>query len=281
MRNVALGARCVNFVPHERVRMTIDEQGFLSPEIAAWIEKHRAEHRPWFTLAMNLNAAAHQLLLKIPLDDEVFLLTLLFVRGLTSFQAAIILAERGMTQDARTVARSCFETVFCFGAVRQDQGFIEKFEKAAVHSKKTFANAQLAGSSKLEPEAADILDQFLRDLAQTGEEGEPFVWKEVAKLAGLSGVYDVYYRGLSNDAAHPSLIALKRFWDAKENNVTLRYGPDVGDVKDTLIAACTAFWYLVAWTAERLEHDENNEKLRQCFERYKQLIEIEKATRAP
>ena len=119
--------------------MTIDEQGFLSPEIAAWIGKHRAENRAWFSLAMDLNSVAQQelLLLEVPLEDsKAVLATLLFVRGLSSFQAAILLAERGMTQDARTIARSCFESVFCFGALRKDRDFLGKFEKHDVHSKK-------------------------------------------------------------------------------------------------------------------------------------------------
>jgi hypothetical protein len=80
--------------------LTIDEQGFLSPEIAAWIGKHRAENRAWFSLAMDLNSVAQQelLLLEIRLEDnKAVLAALLFVRGLSSFQAAILLAERGMT----------------------------------------------------------------------------------------------------------------------------------------------------------------------------------------
>jgi hypothetical protein len=79
------------------------------------------------------------------------------------------------------------------------------------------------------------------------------LYEEVAKSARLSSVYDVYYRGLSNDAAHPSLISLKRYWESNENNVIFRWGPDVNDVEETLVAACTAIWYLIAWMAERVE----------------------------
>jgi hypothetical protein len=92
--------------------MTIDEEGFLSPKISGWIEKHRAENRAWFAHAMDLNSVAQRLLLEVPLDNETLPFKLFFVRGLSSFQAAILLAERGMTQDARTIIRSCFETVF-------------------------------------------------------------------------------------------------------------------------------------------------------------------------
>jgi hypothetical protein len=66
----------------ESSHMTIDEQGFLSPEIAAWIDKHRAENRAWFSLAMDLNSVAQQelLLLEVPSEDnKAFLAAQFFV----------------------------------------------------------------------------------------------------------------------------------------------------------------------------------------------------------
>jgi len=262
--------------------MTIDEQGFLSPEIAAWIGRHRAENRAWFSLATDLNSVAQQelLLLEVPLEDnKAVLATLLFVRGISSFQAAILLAERGMTQDARTIARSCFESVFCFGALRKDRDFLGKFEKHDVHSKKKLANALLTGGLKLEVEVTEKLRQFRDDLERSGVKEESLnVW-QAAKSAGLGGVYDVYYRGLSNDAAHPSLTALNCYLDVDKNKQIkgFRGGPDVTDVEETLIASCTACGYLVAWMAESVEHPEIKERLDRCSEEYKRLIEVANA----
>jgi hypothetical protein len=265
--------------------MSIDEQGFLSPDITAWIDKHRAENRAWFALATNLNSIAQrELLLLEPAaeDNEAIVAAQLFVRGLSSFQAAILLAERGMVLDARTITRSCFETVFLFGALHKDRGFLEKFEQADVHNKKTFANAQLAGRVKLLPEAAETLTQFLEDLGQSGEKGRPLNLKEVADAAGLRNEYDVYYRGLSNDAAHPSLIALKRYCEVDANNELkgLRWGPDVKDVEETLVFSCTACVYLVAFMAERLGHAEITQRWGRCWEEFKRLIEVRKAAAA-
>jgi hypothetical protein len=262
--------------------MTIDEQGFLSPRIAAWIDKHHAENRPWFSLARDLNSLAQQelMLLEVPLEDNnASLAAQLFVRGLSSFQTTILLAERGMTQDARTITRSCYETVFCFGALHKDPGFLEKFEKGDMQGKKTFANTLLAGGSKPEAEVTEMLSRFLDDLEQSGEQAARFSIKQAAKSAGLGAVYDAIYRGLSNDAAHPSLIALKRYCAVDENNEFkgFQFGPDVKDVEETLIISCTACWYLVTWMAERLENTEIKEKLDRIAEEYKQLIEVTKA----
>ena len=141
----------------------------------------------WFGHAMDINLIAQQLLLEVPLEDKkAFLAALLFVRGLSSFQAAILLAERGMIQDARTITRSCFETVFCFGALHKDPGFLEKFEKHDIYGKRAFANALPVG--ELEPDAAEILSQFFDGLERSGEKGERLKWESVANSVGLGHV---------------------------------------------------------------------------------------------
>jgi hypothetical protein len=151
--------------------MSIDEQGFLSPDIEARMAERRAGNQAWFGHAMNVNSVAQQLLLEFQVkDNQTLWAALLFVRGLSSFQAAILLAERGMIQYARTIVRSCFETDFCFGALDKNPGFLEPFEKRDVYGKSAFANALPAG--KLVPDVAQILSQFQDGVARSGEKGE-------------------------------------------------------------------------------------------------------------
>jgi hypothetical protein len=174
--------------------MSINEQGFLSPDITAWIDKHHAKNRAWFNHAIDLNSLAQQLLLELPIyDDASLLVALLFVRGLSSFQAAILLTERGMTQDARTVVRSCIETVIYLGAHLKNRDFVAKLEKANLHSKKTFANAQRSVSFPLAGEVAEKIDHFLEELERSGEKPERLNLEEIAKSAGLADLYKVSY----------------------------------------------------------------------------------------
>jgi hypothetical protein len=76
--------------------MSIEGQGFLSPEIAASIDKHRTENRAWFNLAIDLNSLALQLWLEVPSmiaqqsrpeapseEKKAFYAALLFVRSLS------------------------------------------------------------------------------------------------------------------------------------------------------------------------------------------------------
>jgi hypothetical protein len=99
--------------------MSIEDQGFLSSDMAWWIGKHRAENCDWFNVAADLNGAAQALRLKMtPRDDDdhqSVVVTVCFLRGLSQFQGSLIMAERGMAKVAFTLVRGCFETVFFMG----------------------------------------------------------------------------------------------------------------------------------------------------------------------
>jgi hypothetical protein len=109
---------------------TIDQAGFLSSEISSWIERHKSNPRcrEWFVLAEDLNRFLQKAItvIKAPsYDSQIFNAVLLFLRGVSSFQGTVLLAERGMTNDARTLLRSCFETLFYLRAVLEDPNFVE------------------------------------------------------------------------------------------------------------------------------------------------------------
>ena len=53
-------------------------------------------------------------------DNQQLIAAALYGRTLTSFQAAIVLAERGMIGDARTIVRAAAETAIVLAAVAQD-----------------------------------------------------------------------------------------------------------------------------------------------------------------
>jgi hypothetical protein len=67
--------------------MSIAEQGFLSPDIARFVAKHRADNKAVFDLADNLNRTAQRLMLgtEVRMEGDVLseknLAQLLFVRA--------------------------------------------------------------------------------------------------------------------------------------------------------------------------------------------------------
>ncbi len=262
--------------------MTIDELGFLSPQITNWVRRHHAENVEWFQLAESLNRVAHRQLglLEAPANNnQLFVASLLFMRALSNFQGAIILAERGITQEARTIVRGCFENIFYIGALKNHSKFADMLIVDDTDRRTKIARAllKLPVDFGLRSDQFEKLTQFVKGIGNSGNDVRTVSVAEAARLAGLSEVYDTFYRGLSNDAAHPSITALNRHVKADATNVVsgLRWGPDVSDVEDTVSGACTACIYLVALTNDLFGLTDVGVDLGRCWNEYKRLIQVQ------
>jgi hypothetical protein len=260
--------------------MTIDREGFLSADISTWIEKHRRENREWFELASDLNRVAHQqlALLKIPSEDnKAFTAALLFIRGLSNFQGAILTAERGMTLETGTLARSCFETVFYLGALSRSPEFIKRLiaDDADRRGKIARSLLKLPENSGLKQEHLEKLNRFLAGVEESDIAAKPIQIFDMAVCAGLKDFYDTYYRPLSNDSSHPSMTALNRHVESNDTGVVtgLKWGPDVHDVRYMLKAACTACVCLIFFATEIFKQNEIFAAFESCWATYKRLIE--------
>ena len=261
--------------------MTIDKLGFLSPDISAWIKKHRIENQSWFALIDKLNILGNRELaqLKVPSTDNIaFIAACLFIRGLSNFQGAIILAERGMTLEGRILVRSCFENVFFIGALLKEPKFIDCLNQDDASRRKKMADKLKnlpKDSSGLEKSHFDKLDRFLEELDKSGRETKNLQIANAAKIAGMLECYDTIYCGLSNDAAHPSLTSLNRHIAADANNVIagLHLGPQVDDIEDTIGIACAAVLQLIVAIRAILYSGDANKELEEVFTEYQRLTQ--------
>lgn len=92
---------------------TRPNEGFLSSEISRSVSKIHDGFPLWFEVANSINELGMRilpLLQPVKTNDQQLLVAALYGRALTSFQSAYILAERGLTADARTVVRAAVET---------------------------------------------------------------------------------------------------------------------------------------------------------------------------
>lgn len=231
--------------------MSIAEQGFLSPDVARFIGRHRQENKAAFDLADALNRSAQRLMLGSEVRMEGDLLSeknlaqLLFVRAVSSFQGTVLMAERGAVVEARTLARSCLETVFALvAAVKMDETFIDRMVRNEMGSKSKGANWLLNRANNtdfLPPEAEAQLQGFIDRLKAENEPTGAFATEEMARRAGLDGLY-IFFRQLSSDAAHPMLEALNRYIDNGQGGVgpNIVWGPKcgAGEIADTVVMAC-------------------------------------------
>ena len=256
-------------------RVSFDLDGFLSADITQWVAKHRAEHSTWFGLCERLNRLAFSQLkqLNVASDDRTLVLrALLFVRALSAYQAALLLAERGMTLEARVLARTCLEALFHLGALTNEPDRVDDFIDDEITGKRRLARA--LRSLPEEHCFNEDLDERLKDyLAKTdGHNRRNLVVEVAAKAAGLQSVYDVYYRSMSNDAAHPTLTALRRFvYEGVGGEMRgFRLDPEVSDMENTVATIAVMGVYLTRYGSDLVEGEGFGAEIEACWALYKE-----------
>ena len=100
-----------------------EEEGFLSVGVTNGIVSLRAENADWFKLAEDTNAAlmrtaiaATSTVKTTSMAPEAVAVRVL-LRSCGTFQGVILLTERGMVAEGRTLARSLIENAFCITAL--------------------------------------------------------------------------------------------------------------------------------------------------------------------
>ncbi len=210
-------------------------------------------------------------------DNRALLILLFFARALSSFQGALLLAERGMTVEALTLARSCLESAFFLGATAADTGFAERLVSSdAAHKKKVarWLTSPEAAVTELAPEQIDKLRGFLANLKDAATPAAPLPIKQAADAAQLSDIYETVYRDLSDRAAHPSLNSLLRHIEVDDhgNAVALRFGPETNDLPETILAMTTALFYGIVGMGSAFAQDAWGAEIDACWEIHKELI---------
>lgn len=230
--------------------MTFIDAGFWSRELDGWCDKKRVEHDLWYSLADDVNADAMKVLfLAAPNKSNTreLLAAVLYGRALQSVQAVILLSRRGLITDARALARGCLESAIVLGGLAH----IENFEKELIddhhRSRQRTANVLLEAkplNPGLTDEQREQLRKIFGSIATESQPGGPksLVLEQVARRAGLESAYNMLYRPLSGDAAHPTIESLTRLVtsgaDGEIEGIAFR--PTDTDLENTLSAAITS-----------------------------------------
>jgi hypothetical protein len=226
------------------VSPSILEAGFLSPDNESFIDEYRRKYRDWFDLIYRVNCYGQTIMADAELKvtekgaaDPKLIALLLLVRTLSNYQAVVLLAERGMVVEARTLARSCYENVYCMAALQQDgEAFVKRMVDDDAVSRKKMANALLRRAGALEQAgagAAERLEGNVANIDARAPDAVRLVLEQAAEKAGVGDLY-LFYRQLSWDSAHPTVQALSRYFSGDRHQ--LWWGPETkGDeIADTL-----------------------------------------------
>ncbi|WMY11758.1 DUF5677 domain-containing protein [Paraburkholderia phenoliruptrix] len=220
--------------------------GFLGREMGQWMHDNRVRHAALFdhaTLVKDLAIELARRLAVRPVTARDELLTTLLLRAVSSFEGVILLSERGMLVEARTLTRNAYETAFFIGALIEDETFVKRMDSDHMRHRKTLATELTNDESHrdaLGEEAVANIEAFLAELAQSEQQFDRLVSEHAARLAGMTPLYH-FFRDLSADA-HPTIQSLGRYTDGDTENKGFRLMPR-GDCADLALALATSAMY--------------------------------------
>jgi hypothetical protein len=138
--------------------MSFQDEGFLSDTLNHCF-REMTECSEWFNLAFRLNRWAHRFALTERefevegngLADVKALTSMLFFRALSNFQGCIVLADRGLIVEARTLARSCGESALSMFGAKFDPDHWKALMDDEVKSRRSRARLLMGNSHWMTP----------------------------------------------------------------------------------------------------------------------------------
>ncbi len=254
--------------------MSIEVDGYLSfKKSPRNVRRIRRHYRQEFQLVHRLNRVGQRRFMAVtcPPDDNIALLVLLlFARTLSAFQGAAIMAERGMIIEARTLARSCFESVFVLGALENDPTFVDRLVGADNSYRKHAADTLKSNShlySHLTPNQKLEIEKLQEFLSDPDTKLAKIIFDQAASKAGLDGQYEMFYRELSYNAAHPTVESLRQhlIFDSQDNVVSLRFVPDRSELSTVVAEMTTALFTALGLLDKRFPMPETDAEFEACW----------------
>jgi len=220
--------------------MPIDESGFLATEIQHWIKRIRQDHSALFMLADEVNRLCQKSMFELDAHNrnvQEMLVATLYIRVLSNYQGAILLCERGMTPEARTVLRAMLEALFSLCAIAKEQklavDFVKEDQRRRLKFLVKYRKVYDGLPEHVDPHEIETLEEELKKEKNEIRERSTEEW---AKEAGLHDWYLTAYAVLS-DSVHSKVRDLERylFLNEKEEVVRFRWGPDDNWIQEILV----------------------------------------------
>ncbi|WP_321820847.1 MULTISPECIES: DUF5677 domain-containing protein [unclassified Burkholderia] len=191
--------------------MTFETEGFAGDNAARLRAEQRQRNEELFNFSDECARLALTIagLLASAKNKRQLVVAAFFARSVAHFQAAISLAELGMTLESLSVSRGLLETVFVMLAIVEDAVAPHELAKHDYASRVKHANTLL--NSKDYPNVEQFKDQ-LRDFADLYVDTTAIDMREFARRGKALAAYDGLYRHLSHHAAHPSLSSVDGYF---------------------------------------------------------------------
>lgn len=249
----------------------IETDGFLSDDAIEGRAIFRERFSEIFALAEDLNRVAVAKLGEVKLsniDDSRWVLYLLAIRIIESYEAIIILMERGMLTPAKLIIRPLLEALFTLAALEKDKGLIAKYFDAQneahfllLRSSTQWRNEDLKKIFKESKLEAKFIQKKEERKVSPPASLSPIEW---AKAADCEDFYHFYYVQYAS-FTHSNLSALEDHMERDgEEKVEASFGPTITGFNDLLRDAtsftllsvmhmCSAFHLEIDSDADRIQ----------------------------
>ena len=227
--------------------MSIDEQGFLSDDIVQCRDQIRQQYARYFDFIQRVNTYCQQVKFRIDgtnANDQNLMASRLMIKLLADTQAAVLLVERGLASQARTLLRSACETCIILRRVCQDQEFHRLFSASEKLTQIRWLKNILNDTS---PSLNEIRKGFRHrgitlDAIRRREQGlkdsgvKKVEISSSAKKAGLSGLYYSAYTLYCQDThASPYVLDSYSSPDQTGDFEDIAWGPVMDNLEDALL----------------------------------------------
>jgi transcriptional regulator with XRE-family HTH domain len=221
--------------------MSINEHGFLSPEILGYQPQIRNQYAGYFDLIHRVNTFCQETQCRLSVHNHDTQETSLMIQLLHNVQGSVLLLERGLASQARILLRAGLEALILLQNVCDHEEFCRAFILASERDRLKLQRAIQANPAPVfDAVRPHITQQTIEKLATelaTAEVSSQTI-KELARLAGLQHLYDSMYRLFSQDV-HTSARTLERYlvFDEASGDVqTFAWGPETTDMHVELMA---------------------------------------------
>ena len=202
----------------QRVEDAMRVDGFLASALEDYKHDLREDHPEWFDLAERVNRVSVSTWTSYAIQEEDFhlnhyipVVVRLMARAMNSFSSCVILANRGLTVEAGTQARSVYEAAFWMAWFRLSPHMaIRAFVMDDLISQQNMVKDEIA-VSKPGSEKHQRLTEELAEIERSipAKQGKANMF-EIATDGGYANQYQSY-RLLCAHAAHASVTSTNRY----------------------------------------------------------------------
>jgi len=204
---------------------TIETDGYLSNQITYWIKKNWNQNSRWFNLCKEINRFSHTTMFKMIVHNKCkleLMVALLYIRSMSNFQGVIIMAERGMVNEAKTLLRCLLECGFAVVAIDKDKTIVDRLildDRIQQLEKLKAMKRNIENGVPLPKDtfSIDEIKTFIKDVKSEIKKSniKKFTTRDLAEIAGLITTYDSAYKVLSG-TIHVNVRDLEQYLELNE-----------------------------------------------------------------